>query len=619
MKFAIAQKWFATVFIAVAAVLQLVSCTHADDITITETAQTNFVELASHAKLRGLSGIALLNAAREIRISVAKQLKEAVVSHYSLIELKNRRILADDGQPFNSIAHLDGCITTEENTLDNSDLHFIDRMKLCIAAFQDTHFGAYARMPLPNVSVGFLIRKIEGHYVIVARQGDLLDYTKTVSGLTNLDEVTAVGNEVLEVDGVAPAVLADHYKKYINSSSPGHRQLSADVAILSRNYDYPTKSTVHLKIKSRTKTYDYELPWWAATGARSRLDTSEYFQKIGIPVNDRVRMFLDPDGKVDWKTVPLNYSGYLDSNPLVKSDPFRPIVTFKGDSGAIAARMGTIVTPKQSFCYLQLLTFSTEEMVAPDGTSLPYIETVRRFVKSCKAADLDMVVDLRSNGGGNGSYVAQVLSLLTPHGSTLGNKVMAFRVNSTAARLISSMIEHPEIAAKDLGNIDHRFLSEIQNASDAGLSMTNTIPERAGTVADADVGGYEGKVVVLVTPNCVSACDGMAAILKRTGRAVVLGTHSNGTGAGFQGTTNLDSNFTDTYDELSLKIPNYQFGYSAKPFPDLISVPYEATVDDYFTENMPTVADVIVEPTLGDVLGLKNTWLDATLKALSTP
>lgn len=597
----------------IAASISLIGCSN-------ETAPSAiYQDYAARLAASGVTGAELLDADREMRVAVVTQLKSAIINHYANLDLKNVRIKTADGKPFDSVAHLDGCIDTETKTNDTSDLHFIDRVRMCIAAFQDTHFAASARTPMAGVSVGFLVRKIGGKYIIVAIQKELLNYVAQISDDKELDKVIAIGNEVLEVDGQSPAKLAEHYQAYIGSSSPGHRTIAAETAIFARSFDYPTKKNVQVKIKSATQTYDYELPWWASLAARNRLDTSEYFKKVGIPVSDRVKMFLDADGKVDWKTVQLNYKGYLDSNPLVPEDPFRPLVPFKSDSGAIGARLGTIVTTAQTFCYAQLLTFSSSRLTAPDGTSLSFVDTMRKFVKSCKASGLNLVMDLRSNGGGNGSYPAQILSLLTPSGAKLANKVMSFRVNTTTARLMAGLMEHPEVAARDLGDVDVRFLEELKSAADLGLPMTNAIPERSGTIADAEVGGYSGKIVVLVTPNCVSACDGMAAILKRSGRATVLGTHTNGTGAGFQGSENLDSGFIDTYDELSIKIPNYQFGYATKAFANLVSVPYASVADDYFTENRPTMADITVEATPDDVTGKKNSWLEAVVKELATP
>lgn len=578
-----------------------------------------FTDYSTRMSASGFSGTQLLDADRDMRVQVVQQFKSAVVNHYANLELKNKRIRAEDGTPFDSIAHLDQCIETEKNTADTSDIAFIDRMRICVAAFQDTHFAASARTPIAGVSTGFLVRNVGGKYLITARQTELLKYVEQSTGLRDLDRVLAIGNEVLEVDGQTPAQLAERYKKYISASSVGFRQSRADGAIFNRNFDYPTKRTVTVKIKSSLKTYDFEFPWWASNTAKERLDVSEYFLKLGIPVSDRVRMMQDKDGKTDWRAVPLAFKGYLNSDPLIADDIFRPLVPFKSEAGAIAARLGTMTTPSLNFCYAQLLTFSVETLIGPDGVSQPYIDTIRKFVKSCKAANLNLVMDLRSNGGGNGSFPGKILSLLTPMGATLGSKVMSFRVNSTSMRLITSMIDHPEIAARNLGDVDSRFFDEIISASNARLAMTNAIPESKGTEADSDVGGYEGKIVVLVTPDCVSACDGMAAILKRSGRAIVLGTHTNGTGAGFQGSKAVDSGFNDTFDELAIQIPNYQFGYTLKGFAILKTFPYTQVEDEYFTENKPTLADVTVEPTFDDVVGKKNSWLDAVLTALAKP
>lgn len=601
---------FVSIFIAAVAAVSTSACNR------NESQPAVFTDYATRMSAAGVMGSQLLESDRDMRVSVMQQLKSAIVNHYANIELKNRRIKNDDGTPFDSVAHLDSCIDIESKTADTSDIKFIDRVKVCIAAFQDTHFGASSRTPMAGVSVGLILRNVGGRYVIAARQTDLLKYVAQISDESELEKVTAIGNEILEVDGQAPGAIADRLKKFINASSPAFRQLAADQAILSRSFDYPTKRNVTLKIKSPTKTYEYELPWWASIGARNRQDVSEYFQKVGIPTSDRVKMVLDADGKVDWKTVTLNYRGYLDSNPLPPADQFRPLVPFKANGGPIGARLGTVVTSSDTFCYAQLLTFSASTLSGPDGVEKPYLDVIKAFVKSCKAGDLNMVIDLRSNGGGNGSYPGKILALLAREKETLGHKVMAFRVNTTSSRLISSLLEHPEVAAKDLGDVGFRYFDELKAAADAGLTMTNAIPEYAGITADPEVGGYNGKILVLVTPNCISACDGMAAILKRTGRATILGTHTNGTGAGFQGSDTLDSGFQDTYDELAIKIPNYQFGYSPKPFATLAGVPYASVESEFFTENMPTKADIVVEPVFDDVMGKKSSWMDAVTKYL---
>ena len=566
------------------------------------------------------SPASIISASQEMRVAVSTQMKTALMNHYSLIDLKNKRIHFPDGRAFDSLKHLDACIALESATTDTSDFRFVDRMRECIAGFQDTHLSAKPRVPLLTVSTGILVQNIGGHYFISARQTEILKYVKKINGLANLDEVTAIGNELLEIDGEKPADLSLRLESFVNASSPGYRKGTADFSLFNRSFNYPVKKSVHLVIRAKTGViFHYELPWWASPETRNRLDVSEYFSALGIPTSDRVKMIYDSEGKIDWKTVALTYHGYLNSNPLVSGDTFHPLVTFSAAGGLPGARFGTITTPTQNFCYAQFLTFSSATLTGPDGIAVDFIEVARRFVKSCKANNLNLVIDLRSNGGGDGSYPAKILALLTPDRATLGNKVMAFRINQISARLVSSMNEHPELAAGDLSIIGNRLFDELSNAARAGLKMTGAIPETAGTVADKEVGGYAGKVLVLITPSCFSACDGTAAILSRTGRATVIGTHTNGTGAGYQGSANVDSSFQDSFDELKFSIPNYQFGYSGKPFAELKSVPFETVVDNFFTENIPTVANIKVEPTLDDILGKKNSWLDAVNTELSKP
>jgi hypothetical protein len=118
---------------------------------------------------------------------------------------------------------------------------------------------------------------------------------------------------------------------------------------------------------------------------------------------------------------------------------------------------------------------------------------------------------------------------------------------------------------------------------------------------DSTVGGYPGKILTLVSPSCISACDMTASLLKKSGRSVLMGTHSNGTGAGFESSQALDSSFKDTNDELSIKIPNFMFGVPDKVLDQSKAVPYAQFEASYLLENRPTIADIQYALTTDDL------------------
>jgi len=581
-----------------------------------------FIDMASLLKRQGGSSSDIIKAEKDLRINVTKGLKEALLNQYSLVHLKEERILARDGQTFNTVAHLDNCIRIEEETDDVSDLHFIDRLMQCIAGFEDTHLGLSPRIDTPSVATGLLIREIDGKYYIHARDATLLNYLKQSGAGDEIDDITAIGNEVLLVDGQSPAQLAKHYEKYSRSSSDGFRKTRADQSIMYRSYDYPTKNFVELVVKSPTKTYHYKLPWWASSNTQDRLDAKEYFQKIGIPTSERVHVLSKSSKSELFKQTEENfdgYAGYFESNPIVEDSVFSPLVEFNSEENDKAARMGVLTEKNKSFCYLQLLTFSAEKLI-PTGTAVSdaksYLDTVKDFVMFCKNKDLDLVMDLRSNNGGYGNYPYEVLSYIAKPDTKLGGKVISYRANQNSARLISTFIAHPELNTGDLTDIDERSLLEIERVLPLNQLMTGTLPVQDAITPDPEVGGYTGKVIGLITPSCISACDGMAALLKRSGRGILIGTHSNGTGAGFMASEYLSPIYEDSYAEISVRIPNYQFGYSSHPFSSLDSFDYQSKANEYFTENMPTVADIQLDTTFEDIVKTKHTWLDAVMEQL---
>jgi hypothetical protein len=166
----------------------------------------------------------------------------------------------------------------------------------------------------------------------------------------------------------------------------------------------------------------------------------------------------------------------------------------------------------------------------------------------------------------------------------------------------------------------------------------NTIEVSPRERFDRKVGGYSGKVLALITPYCLSSCDRLAAFLKTSGRATLIGTPTNGTGAGFQDWTDpatgrLHSDWQDSAGILTAQIPDQLFGAQAADAAPIMSgkpkgflpwikwlfqgrpeaIEYLPMADYESTsllENQPTQPDLFYAPQVSDLRRGQAGWID---------
>jgi hypothetical protein len=134
-------------------------------------------------------------------------------------------------------------------------------------------------------------------------------------------------------------------------------------------------------------------------------------------------------------------------------------------------------------------------------------------------------------------------------------------------------------------------------------------------ITDPVVKGYSNKIVALVTADCISACDKMSFLLKSSKRATIIGTHSNGTGAGFLSmSADFNTQWSDPLHVLDTQIPNYLFGVPGDDF--MTTVFAEGSEEKLCSENHPTVADVPYAPTMKDVVQNNIGWLEKAAEVI---
>jgi len=107
---------------------------------------------------------------------------------------------------------------------------------------------------------------------------------------------------------------------------------------------------------------------------------------------------------------------------------------------------------------------------------------------------------------------------------------------------------------------------------------------------------YDGEIVVLVSPNCVSACEGFSYALQSTGRATVVGSYPTAGAFGDVGRGQYS-----LPGEINMQYP------TGRP---------ENNAGKLVIEGTGIIPDLVVPVTEEGVMGLSDTILDAAINSL---
>ena len=107
-----------------------------------------------------------------------------------------------------------------------------------------------------------------------------------------------------------------------------------------------------------------------------------------------------------------------------------------------------------------------------------------------------------------------------------------------------------------------------------------------------------------------------AFLFKNAKRAQIIGTHSNGTGAGYRSTQELNTKWIDPLRVIETTVPNFLFG---RPGADIDQAIFgENSVEELCSENQPTMADVNYSVTPIDIMKNNLGWLQKAAQVLET-
>jgi hypothetical protein len=226
-----------------------------------------------------------------------------------------------------------------------------------------------------------------------------------------------------------------------------------------------------------------------------------------------------------------------------------------------------------------------------------------------------VVHDLRHNEGGYLDHSTAIAEALSPRGASEPPSALLLRATER-----NEAVYRERAASADQDDdvlAPRHVLDAIRAARRGGQALTPAFVSGGAPRGD----GFAGKVVALVSPACMSACDRLAALLKASGRAVLVGSPTEGAGGSQQETPGVPARWTDSGRHLSVAIPNAAFGVrraaggvvvttGERPAdPGGLELPAPAFFESFGIENHPVEPDVRYETGIEDVTGGGKGWL----------
>jgi hypothetical protein len=502
------------------------------------------------------------------------EMRQAFLNKYALMDQKRERVGVDVRR------ELDVCVIIEYNVMARTSMEYLDSMLRCLARLQDSHLDMHPLLARPFVYAGVVLGERNGRFYILRRAESLFEYlAKLRVPKSKLDKL-AIGREVIQIDGAPVADVVAEMRRYISASSSLYRLQKAAEAVLARNFAYPKKPKVKLTMISGETI---ELPWFHA--ASTNMFATQEFRTSAIQSLSNLAL---KDG--------MGWQGYSPSYTLINEEDIRE--RHLDDNGEESLIMGRQNLGGKMFCYIQLKTFHTQNWRKLGSNQMAAFEIpIQEFVRSCEDFGVPLVLDLRSNGGGYTSNAAKLNAVLAREGSVLPGTLFAYRGSMHSLLLLQTHMaqgqETPAHSADDMSD-DERSLLAVKEALESRQPYTQIIRSAEITPSE-NVGGFNQKLVVLVSPFCVSACEIAAAHLKYSNRAQLIGQPTSGTGAGFHKDNEIDSTWkAASYDAFQVKIPNLLFGVAQERFQDPL-----LSFEDHkkwLMENRPITPHVVFSP-----------------------
>lgn len=544
----------------------------------------------------------------EERIKSLCDFRAALTHRYAPIDLKRELKKIDVHQEINS------CIRIEQKTTEHDLLSFIDRSRTCAARIDDSHLDILPHADLPHVYNGFSIEEVDGKFYISGYDSKLFAFLIAKNpSLTDLKKDLQLGAEIISIDGMFISQLIQKMKLFFSASSEEFALKSALRALSYRNHNYPTKGHLDIVLNIDGRKASYQIPWWSDNSAQKSI-ANDHLKRLGLlPLDLLEWKYNGVDKKFDTDYTWIDTKIYSSSKPLIKEY----FDSFKDDSGKVGLVLGQDIFQGRPFCYLQLKTFSTEKWTPlGEDTKFDFSSPIRDFIVKCnEEKQAPLILDLRYNAGGNFDLPPKIHSLLAEKDKTYPGPVYTFLNNRHTSRFLDS--EKSGLGQIAYSKSKSSIIWTLEALAIAKRDKTKFLPliKSDPIKTDSIVRGYTQKIVALVTSECVSACDLLAKLFESNKNVTLVGSHTNGTGAGSM-SRESDSTWINEPFRLikSPMIPNMLFGVQEE-ITEGRFLNYEKN-KHLIMENRPVVAKVQYKTTLEDIKTGGKGWIRKAVEVL---
>lgn len=504
-----------------------------------------------------------------------------------------------------------------------STVEYYDEIKKCLARLKDTHISVSNLVRSTTITTGISSAIWIGDKLIIeTTRPKLLEKFEEMAQVPpgTYTDTFQKGTWIEEINGRPAIEAVQELEPYISASSPMAAKADATYFLFTRSFRYPKTPTIQLKVRREDGVvFEATLPWVQRDNYGSADSATDLNRRGFALTSDLAKESL------------TQRQGYSPENPLFQNllnkheyfseqstDDYPVVVT------------GQTTLDKQNVCYLQVSSFSLSkgtttpqypiyESVKDQFLTAGFIDVIRNHLQTCETLKSPLILDIRQNGGGDLALAAEVFSFFETFN---GPETYQGRSLSTRTGALPVLISY--LSNLDLTKTNIYTELSFKAFQEAQASHQQISPWVFGRLQNFEKSVFNGKVLVLTGPQCVSACDNTARRFKISGRGTLVGEPTNGTGFGFISTTKAEASFRDPYNLYTVRIPNSAFHSVTLPQDKAVlvdevqkgfSVPFEEVP---VLENRPTVPDVELHLTRADLFGYSD-YIQALVPLLKAP
>jgi hypothetical protein len=575
------------------------------------------------------------------RVEIFQELCHAMSVNYALWNLKESRIgVSPNVLCADAIAR--------ERAMPNplaepfaqavANLEFMDRVLLFAASLHDSHLYLAPTVSRTRIRVPLQLAEIRGKIVVVSVETPLLRLLAPNSAqVSGID----VGDEIVNVNGVEAHAAATELLPWIEDSSAQGARDHAVGALVSRSFKFPETPVLKLGVRKalkkvavaapadpaaapakpeKPKEFVAEIPW--VYEATNRADEREFFHRLGYynPIGNLHKQW--DAKKSQWVSSPGWSHGYSDSSLLQN---LKDTTVILGNDFSTAAVGGVYEENGKRVAVLQIRGFPMKARVSGNHMMMmgqDFAESVSDLLEELQKRKLPLIVDLRHNFGGVLNQATEVARIFIPEGTTLPSYTEALPLTHMT-RQLNEMVSTPRafVSEDSLPNGKVPEISPLEVTALIKLAASARTPLTSAFVRE-DLEGSGDKeslargVAVLITPECISACDVLAGLLKRAGAGIFIGTETDGTGSGYISGGNVNGSWKDHYSSFQGMFSTFLFGTATGTLGQRV---YPGEADAMCSEQKPVRVDPGFEYTpelQADIVEGDRGWMRQAIAAI---